>query len=111
LHFTNTSRRHFFNQTLVNEAKSTSYKAELEKLENDYSLHTANTGPMDGCTTAFTKQRFGTGEFSTHAGRNETEYKKLLKEAVPSGEERRCEIIFFLIFVLHIISPKDWWVY
>lgn len=101
----------FFNQTLVQQAKKTAYKPELEQLEQSFaSLH------AQGVALRNTKAAPGTPQMATDTLMNglqqnfeqqealRSQYKQVLKKAVPSGESSDTNYVF-LYFVTQYL-PK-----
>ena len=98
----------FFNETLVKQAKQTSYKAELEKLEAGYdSLHTAGVALRTANEMGSEQKSASQAEINAnyaHQQQIRTNYKALLTKAVPSGETSDTNYVF-LYFVTKYL-PK-----
>ncbi|CAN5462557.1 hypothetical protein BH10BAC3_BH10BAC3_25470 [soil metagenome] len=94
----------YFNQTLVKEAKQTLYKADLEKLENSYSLHSEKQAQWINVPDGFQQNKDSVTANFKQMQIIRSEYKNLLKTAVPAGENDDVNYIF-LYFVTHNL-PK-----
>lgn len=101
----------FFNETLVKQAKQTSYKTELEKLEAGYdSLQTAGI-VLRASGTGSNSQKGWDSSYQRQLQENfasrqqmRNQYKALLGKAVPSGESSDTNYVF-LYFVTKYL-PK-----
>lgn len=94
----------FFNQTLVNQAKQTTYKPELEQIENNYQVLSDKQISWIGATNGIAVNRDSVATNFKQMQLVRTQYKNLLKTAVPAGENSDVNYIF-LYFVTHNL-PK-----
>lgn len=94
----------FFNQTLVQQAKETTYKPQIEKLENTYSLYSEKQSKWIGESNGLRQYKDSIDANFKQMQALRTEYKNLLKTAVPAGENDDVNYIF-LYFVTHNL-PK-----
>jgi len=104
----------FFNQTLVSEAKATKYKDSLENVEHNFrevmenqQIYQINLVKAKTVLGAERMVSVYADSLKNGAGRMDvlrTDYKRILKKAVPAGENSDTNYIF-LYFVTHNL-PK-----
>ncbi|HSC52210.1 MAG TPA: sodium:solute symporter [Phnomibacter sp.] len=96
----------FFNQTLVEQAKQTSYKPALEKVEQEYHV-LQNQGIQQRLQLTKSFNSAGLVKLRENYAEQQvlrSQYATLLKEAVPSGESNDTNYVF-LHFVIQYL-PK-----
>jgi solute:Na+ symporter, SSS family len=94
----------FFNETLVSQAKETSYKAEIEKLENTYNVYAEKQTKWISVPGGLQQNKDSITANFQQMEAVRADYKNLLKSAVPAGENSDVNYIF-LYFVTHNL-PK-----
>ena len=104
----------FFNQTLVSQAKKTEYKPQLEVLEQRfqdkveyqqvYQLNVVKAKSVLGADPMIAVYNDSLKKWGSQLENIRTEYKAVLKKAVPGGESNDTNYIF-LYFVTHNL-PK-----
>src|SRR5688572_3161274 len=98
----------FFNQSLVDKANKTIYKEELQKIESEYSAHTAMMPGLqmkmdslreEGRPTDAEELKKKIVGVSTQNDSIKKEYKKVLKKALPGADTNDTNYIFLRFVV------------